>query len=81
MKECGMEGKVTPNVMDAGANMVASVRDLNLRHGLCFAHSLNLVVKKSLDATARLDDLCTRARKVVTFFKTYTTAKEKLRGA
>ncbi|KAK1890214.1 Zinc finger BED domain containing protein 1 [Dissostichus eleginoides] len=79
MEEKGTEGKVTSIVTDAGANMVASVRSLNLRHALCFAHSLNLVLKKSLDATPGLQDLRTRARKVVTFFKTSTTAKEKLR--
>ncbi|KAJ4932479.1 hypothetical protein JOQ06_010900 [Pogonophryne albipinna] len=79
MEEWGTEGKVTSIVTDAGANMVASVRSLNLRHALCFAHSLNVVVKKSLDATPGLQDLRTRARKVVTFFKTSTTAKEKLR--
>lgn len=79
MEEWGIEGKVTSIVTDAGANMVASVRSSNLRHALCFAHSLNLVVKKSLDVTPGLEDLRTRARKVVTFFKTSTTAKEKLR--
>ncbi|XP_077083186.1 E3 SUMO-protein ligase ZBED1-like [Siphateles boraxobius] len=76
MEEWGIEGKVTSIVTDAGANMVASVRSLNLRHALCFAHSLNLVVKKSLDATPCLENLRTRARKVVTFFKTSTTANE-----
>ncbi|XP_077097966.1 E3 SUMO-protein ligase ZBED1-like [Siphateles boraxobius] len=79
MEEWGIEGKVTSIVTDAGANMVASVRSLNLRHALCFAHSLNLVVKKSLDATPGLEKLRTRARKVVTFFKTSTTANEKLK--
>ncbi|XP_051244075.1 zinc finger BED domain-containing protein 4-like [Dicentrarchus labrax] len=79
MEEWSIEGKVTSIVTDAGANMVASVRSLNLRHALCFAHSLNLVVKKSLDATPGLEDLRTRARKVVTLFKTSTTAREKLK--
>ncbi|KAJ4947657.1 hypothetical protein JOQ06_009690 [Pogonophryne albipinna] len=79
MEEWGTEGKVTSIVTDAGANMVASVRSLNLRHALCFAHSLNVVVNKSLDATPGLQDLRTRARNAVTFFTTSTTAKEKLR--
>ena len=79
MAEWGIEGKVTSIVTDAGANMIASDKSMNLRHALCFAHSLNLVVKKSLDATAGIDNIRTRARKVVTFFKTSTTAKEKLR--
>lgn len=38
--------------------------------------TLNLVVKKSLDASHGLQDLCTRARKVATLFKTCATAKE-----
>ena len=79
MEEWGIEGKVTSIVTDAGANMVASVRSLNLRHVICFVHALNLVVKKSLDATPVLADIRSRSRKVVTYFKTSTTAKEKLR--
>lgn len=39
----------------------------------------NLLVKKSLDITPGLEDLRTRARKVVALFKTSTTAEEKLR--
>lgn len=46
---------------------------------VCFAHALYLVVKKSLDATPGLVDIRSRARKVVAYFKTSTTAKEKLR--
>lgn len=60
MAEWGIDGKVTSIVTDAGANMVASVRNLNLRHVICFAHALNLVVKKSLDATPDLADIRTR---------------------
>lgn len=41
-EEWGIEGKMTSIVTDAGANMVASVRSLNLRHALCFAHSLKI---------------------------------------
>lgn len=61
MMERGIEGKVTSIVTDAGANMIASVRNLNLRHSLCFAHSFNLVVKKSIDATPGLDAVRTKA--------------------
>ena len=77
MEEWVIEGKVTSIVTYAGTNMVASVRSMNLKHALCFAHSLNLVVKKSLHATAGVDNIRTRAHKVVTFFKTST--KDKLR--
>ncbi|KAL2081038.1 hypothetical protein ACEWY4_022891 [Coilia grayii] len=76
MQEWGIEGKVTSIVTDAGANMVASVRNLNLRHVICFAHALNLVVKKSLDATPGLADIRARSQKVVAYFKSSTTAKK-----
>ena len=39
---------------------------------------LNLVVKKSLLQTSDLEDIRTRARKIVGHFKSSTTAKEKL---
>ena len=79
IEEWGIEGKVTSIVTDAGANMIASVRNLNIRHVVCFAHALNLLLKKSLHATPGLADIRSRSRKVVTYFKTSTTAKEKLR--
>lgn len=60
------------------AYVVDSIKNLNLRHALCFVHLLNLVVKKSLDATSGLENLRTRACKVFTFLKTSTMAKEKL---
>ncbi|KAI7795648.1 putative zinc finger BED domain-containing protein 4-like [Triplophysa rosa] len=39
---------------------------------------LNLVVTKSLSRTSDLDDIRTRARRIVAHFKSSTTAKEKL---
>lgn len=39
---------------------------------------LNLIVKKSLDATPGLDDTASKTRWLLTYFKTSTTAKEKL---
>ncbi|KAM9824978.1 E3 SUMO-protein ligase ZBED1-like [Syngnathus typhle] len=81
MEEWAIEGKVTSIVTDAAPHMVASVRDLNLRHALCFARSLNLVVKKALDATAGLQELRGRARHLVALFKSSAGAREKLRQA
>ncbi|XP_073727347.1 zinc finger BED domain-containing protein 4-like isoform X3 [Misgurnus anguillicaudatus] len=59
--------------------MIATANNLKIRHVICIAHALNLVVKKSLDATPGLEDIRTRARRMVTYFKTSTTAKERLR--
>ena len=78
MIEWGIEKKVSSFVTDAGANMIASVRKLGLRSTPCFAHALNLVVKKSIETTPGLEELSTRSRKVVTYFKTSTRAKEML---
>ncbi|CAJ1059692.1 zinc finger BED domain-containing protein 1-like [Xyrichtys novacula] len=78
MIEWGIEKKVSSFVTDAGANMIASVRKLGLRSVPCYAHALNLVVKKSIENTPGLEDLRTRSRKVVTYFKTSTRAKEVL---
>ncbi|XP_058485902.1 E3 SUMO-protein ligase ZBED1-like [Solea solea] len=79
MVEWGLEGKVQCMVTDAAANMVSTAKKLAMRHVVCIAHALNLVVKKSLDQTPGLDDLRTKARKVVTYFRSSTTGKEKLK--
>ncbi|KAL7840048.1 hypothetical protein AOLI_G00253710, partial [Acnodon oligacanthus] len=51
---------------------------LNVHHITCFAHVLNLIVKKSLAQTAELEEIRTRARRPAGYFKSSTTAKEKL---
>ncbi|KAJ8336973.1 hypothetical protein SKAU_G00381930 [Synaphobranchus kaupii] len=65
-------------VTDNAANMLASAQLLRVRHICCFAHSLNLVVKKALDQTPELQDIRLRAKSVVTLFSTSYKAKEKL---
>ncbi|KAL2081022.1 hypothetical protein ACEWY4_022875 [Coilia grayii] len=49
MAEWGIASKVQCMVTDNAANMSLSTYLLGLRHIPCFAHSLNLIVKKSLD--------------------------------
>lgn len=44
--------KVTAVVSDNAANVVAGVKMTGFRHLSCFAHSLNLVVQKSLEHIA-----------------------------
>ncbi|KAJ8332878.1 hypothetical protein SKAU_G00417740 [Synaphobranchus kaupii] len=65
-------------VTDNAANMLASAQLLRVRHIRCFAHTLNLVVKKALDQTPELQDIQLRAKSVVTLFRTSCKAKEKL---
>ncbi len=46
MTEWGITEKVRGMVTDGAHNIVASVNQLNIRHIYCFAHMLNLIVKK-----------------------------------
>ncbi|XP_032428162.1 zinc finger BED domain-containing protein 1-like [Xiphophorus hellerii] len=78
MEEWGISGKVTCMVTDGAPNMVACVRELKLRHHICVAHTLNLVVKRALDQHPVLSGLRAKARKLVGYFRSSTTAKEKL---
>ncbi|MGH0181813.1 UNVERIFIED_CONTAM: hypothetical protein FKN15_014885 [Acipenser sinensis] len=74
----GLRGKVQCAVTDNGANMVAAIRKLNLRHMLCFAHTLHLIVKDSLAAVADLEEIREKIKKIVGYFRTSTVTQEKL---
>ena len=76
--EWGIQDKAKCLVTDAAANMIACVNLLNVRHALCIAHSLNLIVRKSFDEVPGLAELRAKCRKMVTYFRTSTTAKETL---
>ncbi|XP_037637100.1 zinc finger BED domain-containing protein 4-like [Sebastes umbrosus] len=78
MEEWGITNKVTCLVTDGAANMIACGRELRLRHTICIAHTLNLIVKKALELTPVLSDIRAKARKLVGYFRSSTTAKEKL---
>lgn len=75
MEEWGITNKVTCMVTDGAPNMVACVRELKLRHHICIAHTLNLIVKKALDQNPALSGIRAKARKLVGFFRSSTTAK------
>lgn len=57
MREWAISDKVTCLVTDGAANMGACARELRLKHAICVAHTLNLVVKKALDQTPELSDI------------------------
>ncbi|XP_016320206.1 zinc finger BED domain-containing protein 4-like isoform X1 [Sinocyclocheilus anshuiensis] len=78
MEEWGITNNVTCLVTDGAANMIACGRELRLRHTVCIAHTLNLIVKKALDQTPVLADIRAKARKLVGYFRSSVTAKEKL---
>ncbi len=68
--------KVQSLVADCAPNMMACTNALQLRHITCFAHVLNLVVKRSLAQSPELEQIRSRGRRIVGHFKSST--KEKL---
>lgn len=75
MREWAITNKVTCLVTDGAANMGACARELRLKHAICVAHTLNLVVKKALDQIPELSDIRAKSRKIVGYFRSSTTAK------
>ncbi|XP_048034748.1 E3 SUMO-protein ligase ZBED1-like [Megalobrama amblycephala] len=78
MEEWSIKEKVKCLVTGAAANMIACVRSLNVRHAICIAHALHLIVRKSFDDISSFNDIRLKCRKLVTYFQTSTTAKERL---
>nr|XP_043873805.1 E3 SUMO-protein ligase ZBED1-like [Solea senegalensis] len=78
MEEWGIRDKVKCLVTDGASNMNACVRQLNVRHAICIAHTINLIVHKSFDDVEGLNELRQKCRRLVTLFRTSTTAKERL---
>lgn len=78
MAEWGITTKVQCMVTDNASNMILSAQLLNLRHVPCFAHNLNLIVKKALDQTPLINEIRQKARKIVGLFRSSCKAKDKL---
>ncbi|XP_039616000.1 E3 SUMO-protein ligase ZBED1-like [Polypterus senegalus] len=78
MTDWGISGKIHCMVTDNAANLVATAQLLKVRHVPCFAHTLNLVVKKAIDQTPKLQVIRQKARKIVSLFRSSCNAKEKL---
>ncbi|KAM4534867.1 E3 SUMO-protein ligase ZBED1-like isoform 1-T1 [Fundulus diaphanus] len=78
MEDWAITNKVKCLVTDAAPNMIACTRQLQIRHLICIAHSLNLLVRKSCDQIPTLTSIRHKARHIVTYFRSSTTAKEKL---
>ena len=73
--EWGITSKITCLVTDGAANMVACRKALKLHHSICVAHSINLIVRKSMDMLPALTLIRTKARKLVGYFRSSTTAQ------
>ncbi|XP_076870081.1 E3 SUMO-protein ligase ZBED1-like [Brachyhypopomus gauderio] len=78
MAEWGVQKKVRCLVTDAAPNIVACAGILKMRHTVCIAHALNLVVQKAIDQTPGFEDIRSKARKIALYFRSSTTAKERL---
>ncbi|XP_028428641.1 zinc finger BED domain-containing protein 4-like [Perca flavescens] len=78
MEEWGIQGKVRCLVTDGAANMLACGNILQLRHSICIAHAINLLVKKAIDQTPGLEEIRGKARKIAAYFRTSTVARERL---
>ncbi|CAL9708171.1 unnamed protein product [Knipowitschia caucasica] len=78
MAEWEINDKVCAMVTDGARNIVESVNQLRIPHTHCFAHLLNLVVKKSISQTPQLDSMRRKACQIVAHFKSSRTAKEYL---
>lgn len=78
MADWGLVNRVRCIVTDSASNMNATANNLNLRQNKCIAHCLNLVVKNSIEATPGLDEIRSVSRRIVTYFRTSTTARERL---
>ncbi|XP_041835331.1 zinc finger BED domain-containing protein 4-like [Melanotaenia boesemani] len=78
MEEWGIASKVRCLVTDAAPNMISCARILQIRQTICIAHTINLTVKKSCDQITTLTEIRNKTRQIVTYFRTSTTAKEKL---
>ncbi|KAM8910406.1 E3 SUMO-protein ligase ZBED1-like [Spinachia spinachia] len=78
MEEWGIRDKVKCLVTGGASNMNACVRQLNVRHAVCIAHTINLIVRKFFDDVEGLNELRQKCWRLVTLFRTSTTAKERL---
>lgn len=78
--EWGIQDKVIAVVTGNAANMVVNVWYLSSlsNHISCFAHTINLIVKKSLDNIAESYTRREKCRCLVMYFKYSPIAKNKL---
>ncbi|KAL1254902.1 hypothetical protein QQF64_012963 [Cirrhinus molitorella] len=79
ISDWGLTGSVAAMVTDNVANIsISGIQKLGLRHLPCFAHTINLIVKRAIEEQEVLADIRSRARRVVSFFRSSTKATEKL---
>ncbi|XP_064841734.1 zinc finger BED domain-containing protein 4-like [Oncorhynchus masou masou] len=72
----GLHSRVAAFVTENSENMVATVQKLGILQLPSFAHVLNLVIKRSMEATLELQDIHSQA--IVSFFKSNQNAEMRL---
>ncbi|XP_076048272.1 E3 SUMO-protein ligase ZBED1-like [Oratosquilla oratoria] len=70
--------KVCCIVTDNASNIVKAVKDMNVKHLPCFAHSLNLVVQNALKNTNDVKKVQEKVKAIVSFFHHSVKASDKL---
>ncbi|XP_074604103.1 E3 SUMO-protein ligase ZBED1-like [Brevipalpus obovatus] len=75
--------KIVACVTDNGANVKKAVCDLigSSKHLPCYAHTLNLVVKNSIESSGNLGEVLKQVRSIVQYFKQSGPAADELRRA
>uniref|UniRef100_A0A8C7CZS2 HAT C-terminal dimerisation domain-containing protein n=1 Tax=Oncorhynchus kisutch TaxID=8019 RepID=A0A8C7CZS2_ONCKI len=74
----GLHSRVAALVTENSENMVATVQKLGILQLPSFAHVLNLVIKRSMEASLELQDIRSQARAIVSFFKSNQNAEMRL---
>jgi len=74
---------VTAVITDNGRNIIKAVTDIFGKNKSisCFAHTLNLVVEKTIQSSEELKLVINNIKNIVTYFKQSVTAADQLRNA
>ncbi len=70
--------KIHSVVTDNAAKMTAAIKQMNVRHTPCFAHTLNLVVQDSINNTENVQKLKEKIKTIVNFLHHSVKASGKL---
>ncbi|XP_052895604.1 E3 SUMO-protein ligase ZBED1-like [Anopheles moucheti] len=75
-EQFNITSKVVALVTDNASNLSSAAKELKVNHLPCFAHTLNLVVIKSIQNA--IETIVKEVMRIVTYFRNSTTATEKL---
>ncbi|XP_018331652.1 zinc finger BED domain-containing protein 1-like [Agrilus planipennis] len=78
-QEWNINNKIVTVVSDNGANIKNTIRQINVHHHPCIAHTLNLTVNESLDDIPLLNTVIKKYRSLVGHFKHSVVASQILK--